>query len=83
MAWDKSEFCGESVIVGDKPMDELGLALTRISTAYFYRYYRKPTVAEVLAAFNSAMLSNANAYFSDPETLSKINISLKSVDYEN
>jgi hypothetical protein len=77
MAWDESEFCGESVLIGDKAMDEFSLALTKISVEYLDRYGRKPTVAEIMAAFNIVMLSNSNAYFSDPEMLDQINISLK------
>lgn len=77
MAWDQSEFCGQSIIIGDKVIDEFSLALTKISVEYIDRYCRKPTVAEIMYAFKVVMLSNSNDYFSDPINLTNAHISLK------
>jgi hypothetical protein len=77
MAWDLGEFCGESVVIGDKAIDEFSLSLTKISVEYLDRYGRKPTVAEVMYVFRIVMTSNTNDYFSDPLSLDKLVISMR------
>ncbi|HEY0585350.1 MAG TPA: hypothetical protein VGD52_04395 [Pseudoduganella sp.] len=79
MAWDEKEFCGQTVSVGDKSLDEFSLALTKIAIEYVDRYGRKPTVAEVMNAFKIVMMSNSIDYFSDPEMIGRAIISLKGV----
>ena len=82
MAWDESEFNGQSVMVGDRPLDEFSLALTKIAVEYVDRYGRKPTVAEVMYAFKVVMMSNSNDYFSDPEMLNRTVIYLKGFEMQ-
>jgi hypothetical protein len=51
MAWDDDEFCGYDIVSGDIPLDQLSIALKKISLEYMERLGRKPTIAEVLYAF--------------------------------
>ena len=77
MAWDNGSFCGYGIVSGDKPIDELSIALRKISAEYVERFDRKPTVAEFLYAFKIVTLGNGNEAVSDPENLDKILIELK------
>ncbi len=79
MAWDRGEFCGQSIVIGDKVIDEFSLALMKISAEYVDRYDRKPTVAEVMYAFRIVLQSNSSDYFSDPMMLANALISIKQV----
>ncbi len=76
MAWDDSEFSGYDIISGDKPLDQLSIALKKISLEYMERFERKPTVAEVLYAFKIAMISNGPDVFSDPQHIDDMIIEL-------
>jgi hypothetical protein len=76
MAWDDSEFCGYDIVSGDKPLDQLSIALKKISLEYMERFERKPTVAEVLYAVKIVMISNGPDVFSDPQHIDDMIIKL-------
>lgn len=57
MAWDELVIRGVRVVVGDVPADEWSGALKRIAAAYEDRFQRKPTVAEILASFESVLVA--------------------------
>ena len=76
MAWEEAAFCGQNVTYGDKPMDEISLALRKTSVDYMERYGRKPTVAEILAVFNVVLVANSYDYVSDPDSLRRAHISI-------
>ena len=69
MAWEEFERNGIKGISGDKPMDELALALKRIVSSYEDRYSRKPTVVELLYALETVITSNPARYVSDSKGL--------------
>ena len=77
MAWDESEFCGKPVMIGDKTIDEMSLAMKKISIDYIERFDRKPTIAEALYAINIVLLAGAAEYFSDPDLVKKMQISFR------
>lgn len=65
MAWEEFERNGTTGISGDDPVDEMMLALKRISTAYEDRFSRKPTVNEVLYALETVLTTHPTRYVSD------------------
>lgn len=69
MAWEEFERNGIEGVSGDKPIDELSLALKRITTIYEERFSRKPTVVEILYAIETVIGTHPNRYVSDPEGL--------------
>ena len=76
MAWDNSEFCGYDIVSGDRPLDQLSIALKKISLEYTERFGRKPTVAEILYAFKIVMISNGSDVLSDPQHVEDMIIKL-------
>jgi hypothetical protein len=70
VAWDDFDTGDASGITGDKPLDEFGLALERIAAAYVDRFERKPSVAELLHAFETVLGADPASYVSDPEIAS-------------
>ncbi|BAZ09601.1 hypothetical protein NIES4071_14100 [Calothrix sp. NIES-4071] len=69
MAWEEFERNGTTGMSGDEPVDEMMLALKRISTAYEDRFSRKPTVTEVLYALETVLTTHPTRYVSDTEGL--------------
>jgi hypothetical protein len=69
MAWEEFERNGLKGISGDKPIDELALALKRIVSVYEDRYSRKPTVLELIYALETVITSNPTRYVSDSNGL--------------
>jgi hypothetical protein len=69
MAWEEFERNGIKGISGDRPIDELALALKRIVSRYEDRYFRKPTVVELLYALETVITSSPTRYVSDPKNL--------------
>ena len=69
MAWENFERNGESGISGDKPIDELALALHKITAAYQERFSRKPTVREIFYALETVIGSHPERYVSDAKGL--------------
>jgi hypothetical protein len=67
MAWEEFERNGISGISGDKPIDELALALNKISAAYQDRFSRKPTITEIFYALETVIGSHPTRYVSDTE----------------
>ncbi len=65
MAWEEFERNGTTGISGDDPVDEMMLALKRISTVYEDRFSRKPTVNEVLYALETVLTTHPTRYVSD------------------
>ena len=65
MAWEESPRQNRTIMSGDKPIDEMALALQKMSTAYEDRFDRKPTVAEILYALEIVLLSDPEAYVCD------------------
>jgi hypothetical protein len=76
MAWDNGEFCGYEIVSGDKPIDQLSIALNKISLDYIDRFERKPSTAEILYAFKIVMLSNGPELLSDPDLIDGVVIKL-------
>lgn len=62
MAWEEFERNGTTGISADDPVDEMMLALKRISTAYEDRFSRKPTVNEVLYALETVLTTHFTRY---------------------
>jgi len=54
---------------GDKPIDEMSLALRRIAVAYEERYERKPSLDEIMHALDVVLRSSPADYVCDPESL--------------
>ncbi len=69
MAWEEFERNGIKGISGDRPIDELALALKRIVSSYEDRYSRKPTVVELIYALETVITSTPTRYVSDPKGL--------------
>lgn len=69
MAWEEFERAGVRGITGDDPIDEFSLALGRIVRAYQERFGRKPTVHELLHAFESVLTTDPSRYVSDAKGL--------------
>lgn len=82
MAWEEFERNGTMGVSGDEPIDEMALALERISTAYENRFSRKPTVTEVLYALETVLTTHRTRYVSDTEGLKLGEIVVKRNDYE-
>ena len=82
MAWEEFERNGISGISGDKPIDELALALNKISAAYQDRFSRKPTITEILYALETVIGSHPTRYVSDTEGLRSGSIIFQR-DFEN
>ena len=80
MAWDDFEIDGVIGTTGDKPVDEMTLAIQRITAAYEDRFDRKPTTTELVYAFETAVTSNASHYVSDPNGLMFGSIAIKRSD---
>ena len=77
MAWDDFEKNGVTGITGDKPVDEMALAIERITAAYEDRFDRKPTTTELIYTFETVVTSNASQYVSDPNGLMLGSIAIK------
>ena len=77
MAWDDFEQNGVAGKSGDKPVDEMTLAIQRITAAYEDRFDRKPTTTELVYAFEIVVTSNASQYVSDPKGLMLGSITIK------
>jgi hypothetical protein len=69
MAWDKFVRNGVEGFSGDKPIDEIALALKKVTKAYEERFSRKPTVAEILHALETIIGAAPAQYVSDPDGL--------------
>ncbi|MFN7525309.1 MAG: hypothetical protein ACK5RD_19665, partial [Aphanizomenon sp.] len=82
MAWEEFERNGISGISGDKPIDELALALNKISAAYQDRFSRKPTITEIFYALETVIGSHPTRYVSDTEGLRSGSIIFQR-DFEN
>ncbi|MBW4666545.1 MAG: hypothetical protein KME60_03655 [Cyanomargarita calcarea GSE-NOS-MK-12-04C] len=82
MAWEEFERNGTVGISGDRPVDEMMLALKRISTAYEDRFSRKPTVEELLYALETVLTTHPTRYVSDTEGLKLGEIMIKPNDHE-
>src|SRR5262245_60840111 len=67
MAWYEFERDQVKGMTGDEPMDEFALAMMRVARAYDSQFSRKPTVAELLHAFQIVIGARPEAYLSDPE----------------
>ncbi|BDA74004.1 hypothetical protein CAL7716_081700 [Calothrix sp. PCC 7716] len=81
MAWEEFERNGTTGLSGDEPVDEMMLALKRISTAYEDRFSRKPTVSEVLYALETVLTTHPTRYVSDIEGLKLGEIMIKPNDH--
>ncbi|RUT03930.1 hypothetical protein DSM106972_048440 [Dulcicalothrix desertica PCC 7102] len=82
MAWEEFERNGTTGVSGDEPVDEIMLALKRISTAYEDRFSRKPTVDEVLYALETVLTTHPSRYVSDTKGLKLGEIIIKPNDHE-
>lgn len=69
MAWEDFNHNGRSGITGDKPIDEISLALKRIARAYEDRYDRKPTLVEVLYALEVVLSATPADFLADPDSV--------------
>jgi hypothetical protein len=69
MAWEEFERNGLTGISGDRPIDEMALALKKIVTAYEDRFSRRPTVIEILYALETVLTTHPTRYVSDAEGL--------------
>lgn len=65
MAWEEFESRGVRGMTGDKPVDEWSAALGRVRAAYEERFQRRPTVAEVLHSFQSALFGGGERELED------------------
>lgn len=81
MAWEEFERNGTTGLSGDEPVDEMMLALKRISTAYEDRFSRKPTVSEVLYALETVLTTHPTRYVSDTQGLKLGEIMIKPNDH--
>jgi hypothetical protein len=68
MAWDEFKFAGGVGVSGDRPIDEMALALAKVVAAYESRFSRKPTTLECVYAFRTVLQSDASRYVADPTT---------------
>jgi hypothetical protein len=64
MAWEDFTFAGRKAVSGDKPIDELALALKRIAAHYEHAFSRLPTVFELLHALRVVLSAQAGSYVS-------------------
>jgi hypothetical protein len=69
MAWEDFNRNGIKGVSGDKPIDEMSLALKRIVNTYENRYERKPSITELVYALETVIISNPTAYVSDSNGL--------------
>jgi hypothetical protein len=69
MAWDEFHARGVRGMSGDKPLDEWSAALKRVAAAYEEQFQRKPTVAEILQTFETALLSLGERELEDGASL--------------
>jgi hypothetical protein len=69
MAWEEFERNGVKGITGDQPIDEFAIALEEIAKDYQERFFRKPTIAELMWAMETVLGSNPTRYVSDSEGL--------------
>ncbi|MEJ2612238.1 MAG: hypothetical protein P8179_19775 [Candidatus Thiodiazotropha sp.] len=76
MAWDNGKFCGYEIVSGDKPIDQLSIAINKISLDYIDRFGRKPSTAEILYVFKIVILSNGPELLSDPGMIDDVIIKL-------
>jgi hypothetical protein len=65
MAWEKAVRQGQTLDTGDKPIDELGLTLKKLSLIYQDRYGRKPILVEILYALEIVLLADPSLYIED------------------
>jgi len=65
MAWYEIEHDKVKGMSGDDPIDEIALALERIVRAYEKQFSRKPTIAELLYAFENVISARPEKYVSD------------------
>lgn len=71
MAWEEIKRLGETIMTGDKPIDEMAFALKKLTKAYEDRFDRKPLLSEVLYAFEISLTSTPDLYVSDPEEINR------------
>jgi len=69
VAWEQFDRRGRKGMSGDKPIDEMSLALRRIAVAYEERYERKPSLDEIMHALDVVLRSSPADYVCDPESL--------------
>jgi len=69
MAWDDFERQGVKGVTGDAPLDEITLALTKITAKYQERFSRKPTLGEILFALEKVIGAHPERYVSDGNCL--------------
>src|SRR5947207_2560133 len=62
MAWEEITFQGMRGVSGDKPIDEMALALKRIASHYEEAFSRRPSLAEVLYALATILSSYPGRY---------------------
>lgn len=74
MAWDTFTKNGKEITTGDKPMDEMAIALAKIAKAYQDRYDRNPYMRELIHALKIVIKSTPQKYLADPDddTLDKL-----------
>lgn len=77
MAWESGKFGDVVVTTGDKPLDEFSLALSKIAGAYLDRFDRKPSIAELLYAFDLVLRSSPEEYVSDPLMIDFVRIAVE------
>lgn len=65
MAWEEFERNGIEGFSGDKPIDELALALKKIAKAYEDRFARKPALHELLYSLEVVISANPDNYVVD------------------
>lgn len=69
MAWEGFERDGRKGISGDDPIDELSIALARITNGYRAHFDRKPTIDEVLDLMTVVLRMNPSAFIERPEIM--------------
>lgn len=77
MAWDDGEFFGFDIISGDKPIDQLSIALDNVLMEYMDFFGRKAKVAEIFYAFNVVISAHRDKLFSDPEHVEDTTLQMK------
>lgn len=77
MAWDEFERDGKQLMSGDDPIEELGLALRRIASAYEDRFKRLPYVDELLLSLERTLGVNPERFVEDPAGIDGARLSCK------
>ncbi len=71
MAWEETKRHGETVMTGDKPVDEMAFTLKKLVRAYEDRWERKPSLQEIIYTFELVIQSAPETYLSNPEEIGK------------